>query len=126
MPTCQKIFLYLADYNKHLITHRRKDRELLKERKKLPNPPSPRSAKCFNCDKVFSNRLLLNRHLKTECDHLAIPDLMFLLDDANFNIEKVDALQGCMSEYHLNSKNLINSELIYLEAVEPNIARALK
>ena len=124
--TCNKKFLYIKLFNKHVAQHKREDRALQSnKKKKTDKAPSPRSVTCFNCDKVFSNRILLNRHLKGECDHLAIPDLMFLLDDSKFNIEKKDALQGCMSEYIFKSRQLINSEAEYLDLVEPNITMSL-
>ena len=44
---------------------------------------------CFNCDKQFASRVLLNRHLKVQCAHLPIEDMSHIMDQAlsQFNIE---------------------------------------
>ena len=126
--TCQQKFLYIKEFEKHVASHKRQEfnkTKKEKEKKKMDKPPSPRSAKCFNCDQVFENRVLLNRHLKSECDHLSIPNLLFLMDTDAFDVEFTEAMHGCMTEYKFNSKNLINSEVKYLDLMEPNISLAL-
>ena len=83
---------------------------------------------CFNCAKIFTTRLVLNRHLKHDCIHLPIEDMTHLMDDASlhFDIEFFPALNGCFSKYTFTPSEHISNEKVCLEYLEHDIPALLE
>ena len=86
------------------------------------------SISCFNCNKQFKNRIMLNNHLKNYCNHNPIDDISNRLDtnEPHFIISFDQAMRGCINKYTFTPKELIANEKHCLDLLEHGIVAMLK
>ena len=137
-PTCDMKFMVHRAFMKHVRRHGAIERRQARQEANRRNRESDELAantnsgtggakiRCMNCTKGFSNRWLLNRHLRRECTFLEIPDVKELIDEEVFEVQYDRALRGCVAEYKLTPRVLTSDERGLLETSDKTLARVLQ
>src|SRR3981189_3246919 len=101
---------------------------VIKKKPVTKKPVSKKTVSCFNCNKMFPNRIVCNRHLRNECIHLPLVDASEKMSEIkeNFNIKFSSALRGCMSTYVFEPKTVVPNEKLCLDFLEHGIIESLK
>src|SRR5271156_3899891 len=120
---CAKSFLHQCELKRHLDFHAKAEAKAAT--KKQPTAPA---ISCFNCSTQFSNRKLLNQHLKIDCVHLPIENVCDKMEEIviYFDIIFTSALRGCLNKYLFTPKQIIASEKECFDYLEKDIIAMLK